>query len=126
MTTANLTPVSVFDAAEARLFAAAEEMLALVGVTLHRQYPDGAFLVLTRPTDYDAVRLDSAREDQGEILREFEELPEDDEPLPAVPEEIAAVFDRVNESHSGSEIESHVAPSVVGMEATQVHDRRRD
>lgn len=95
MTTAALTPVSAFDDAEAQLCAAAKAMLTLVGATLHAQFPTGAYLVLTRPVDYDdydSVRLDSVRDAQGAIVREFEGSPEEDHPLPTVPMEIAVLW----------------------------------
>ncbi|GBQ04374.1 hypothetical protein SSP531S_58680 [Streptomyces spongiicola] len=91
-----LTPVSVLDDAIAKACAAAKAMLPLIGTTLHSQFPNGAYLVLTRPvdydTDYDSVRLNSVRDAGGNVLHEFDEWAADRPLLPAVPEEIAALW----------------------------------
>ncbi|MCG8971820.1 hypothetical protein [Streptomyces sp. CL12-4] len=95
MTTAYLTPVSAFDDAHAKVCAAAREMLTLVSVSLHHQFPTGAYLVLTRPVDHDdedAVRLDSVRDAQGAMLREFEPWGRTRWPLPALPDALAALW----------------------------------
>ncbi|MEU2585271.1 hypothetical protein ABZ612_20385 [Streptomyces avermitilis] len=94
MTTANLTPSSAFDDARAKACAAAGAMIPLVARTLHAQYSTGRYLVLTRPTgdyDDDSVMLHSVRDDQGEIVREFNPYDLQNERLPDVPEEIAAL-----------------------------------
>ncbi|MEW2493848.1 hypothetical protein AB0942_09910 [Streptomyces nodosus] len=93
--TAGLVPVSAFDQAAADLSATAMDMLTLVAATLRHQFPTGAFLVLTRPTDYDdydSVRLHSVRDAHGAILREFDLLPDDDALLPDAPEEITTLW----------------------------------
>ncbi|MFI9078734.1 hypothetical protein ACIGW8_20035 [Streptomyces sioyaensis] len=96
MTTATLTPVSALDDAIAKAYATAKAMLPLIRATLHAQFPTGAYLVLTRPVDYDAdydaVRLDSVRDADGKTLHEFDEWAPDAPLLPAVPAEIAALW----------------------------------
>ncbi|GAA5070603.1 hypothetical protein [Streptomyces similanensis] len=95
MTTSNLSPVSEVSAAEAALCALAKRMLALVAATLHHQFPTGAYLVLTRPvdgSDDDSVRLDSVRAARGEIVWSFTEKPHEEHLLPAVSEEIEALW----------------------------------
>ncbi|MFE7072619.1 hypothetical protein ACFU96_21310 [Streptomyces sp. NPDC057620] len=91
-----LVPVSVLDDALAKVYAAARATLTLVSVTLHHQFPEGAYLVLTRPVDYDyedTVRLHSIRDARGETLLDLSEH-EDGRPLrlPAVPENIASLW----------------------------------
>lgn len=95
MSTAPLIPVFALDDAEAKVRAAAQAMLPLISVTLHAQFPTGAYLVLTRGADYDdydSLRLDSVRDSAGKTLHEFDWVPSEDELLPAVPEEIAALW----------------------------------
>ncbi|GHH22381.1 hypothetical protein [Streptomyces lanatus] len=95
MTTANLTPFSAFDDAMAQARAAAVQTLSLVSVTLHRQFPTGAYLVLKRPIgDYDdeTVELDSVRDAQGEIVRELNPYDLASDRLPDVPEDLAALW----------------------------------
>ncbi|MGA5127661.1 hypothetical protein ACPCAG_30720 [Streptomyces pseudogriseolus] len=95
MSTAHLTPVSALDDAIAKACAAAKAMLPLISATLHAQYPTGAYLVLTRPVgydDFDAVRLDSVRDADGNVLREFDEYAPEQPQLPPVPDEIAALW----------------------------------
>ncbi|MFC9280901.1 hypothetical protein [Streptomyces collinus] len=95
MSTAPLTPVSALDDAIAKACAAAKAMLPLIGATLHAQFPTGAYLVLTRPIDYDdydSVRLDSVRDAAGNVLHEFDEYAPQRPPLPPVPANIAALW----------------------------------
>ncbi|MFI7299314.1 hypothetical protein [Streptomyces sp. NPDC050121] len=96
MSTAPLTPISALDDAIAKACAAAKAMLPLIGTTLHAQFPTGAYLVLTRPvdydTDYDSVRLDSVRDIEGNTVHEFDEWAKDAPELPAVPDEITALW----------------------------------
>ncbi|MFD3309389.1 hypothetical protein [Streptomyces sp. NPDC058656] len=95
MSTPDLTPVCALDDAVAKAHAAAKAMLPLVGHTLHVQFPAGAYLVLARPVDSDdeSVFLDSIRDSAGGILHEFDEWARTTpEPLPAVPEEITALW----------------------------------
>ncbi|MFK0159058.1 hypothetical protein ACIQVK_44190 [Streptomyces sp. NPDC090493] len=95
MTTANLAPLSAFDDAMAKAQRAAVQALSLVSVTLHRQFPTGAYLVLKRPTgdyDDDVVVLDSVRDDQGETVREFNPYALASERLPDVPDDLAALW----------------------------------
>lgn len=95
VSTAGLTPVSAFDDAQAKLCAAAKDMLTLVAATLHRQFPTAAYLVLTRSADYDdydSLRLHSVRDAHGAILREFDLLPIEDDLLPDAPEEITTLW----------------------------------
>lgn len=95
MTTATLTPFSAFEDARAKARAAAGAMVPLLAATLHAQFPDARFLVITRhETDYDGdyLRLNSVRGAEGEIVRAFPELLSRTEQLPAVPEEIAALW----------------------------------
>ncbi|MGW2658527.1 hypothetical protein ACWC1D_33370 [Streptomyces sp. NPDC001478] len=93
--TAGLVPVSAFNDAEAKLLAAAKDMLTLVAATLHHQFPAAAYLVLNRSADhddYDSLRLHSVRDAHGAILREFDLLPSEDDLLPDAPEEITALW----------------------------------
>lgn len=97
MSTLSLRPVSALDDAVAKAREAAKAALPLVGATLHAQFPDGAYLVLTRPEEYDsdehdAVRLDSVRDADGNTLWEFDEHVLRQPQLPAVPDEIAALW----------------------------------
>ncbi|MFD9190339.1 hypothetical protein ACFWCA_19175 [Streptomyces phaeochromogenes] len=91
-----LVPVSVLDDALSKAYAAARATLTLVSVTLHHQFPEGAYLVLTRPVDYDyqdTVRLHSIRDARGETLLDLSEH-DDSAPLrlPAVPEHLATLW----------------------------------
>jgi hypothetical protein len=96
VTASNLTlPVSALDDALAKVRAAARAVLSLVSVTVHHQFPTGAYLVLTRPTgdyDDDDVTLHSVRDAQGEIVREFNPYALASDQLPAVPEDITALW----------------------------------
>ena len=99
MTTVRLTPVSALDDAVAKMHATARALLPLVAETLHRQFPAGAWLVLIRPYEYegyDHVRLDSVRGARGETLYRFEDDTALEEQLPAVPEELAALWGELN------------------------------
>ncbi|MFE1206399.1 hypothetical protein ACFW5V_32450 [Streptomyces sp. NPDC058762] len=98
MPAANLTPVSVLDDALAQARAAARAVLALVAETLHHQFPTGAYLVLTRPSDdaYDVegdrATLDSVRDDRGEIVQNLDPFNRGSYRLPAVPDDVAALW----------------------------------
>ncbi|QFG13327.1 hypothetical protein SEA_GILGAMESH_135 [Streptomyces phage Gilgamesh] len=98
MPAANLTPVSVLDDALAQARTAARAVLALVAETLHHQFPTGAYLVLTRPSDDaydvdgDGVTLDSVRDDQGETVQDLDPYSRGTYRLPAVPDDIAALW----------------------------------
>ncbi|QOV40220.1 hypothetical protein IM697_18535 [Streptomyces ferrugineus] len=95
MTTANLAPLSAFDDAMAKARYAAVQTLSLVSVTLHRQFPTGAYLVLKRPMgdyDDDTIELDSVRDVQGEIVRELNPYDLASDRLPDVPEDLAALW----------------------------------
>ncbi|MDH6629387.1 hypothetical protein M2271_007223 [Streptomyces sp. LBL] len=70
-------------------------MLPLVAYTLHAQFPTAAFLVVTRSADeddYDELSLDSVRDADGGIVWEFAQDGRGTDPLPAVPEDIAALW----------------------------------
>jgi hypothetical protein len=95
VTTANLAPLSAFDDAMAKAQHAAVQVLSLVSVTLHRQFPTGAYLVLKRPIgdyDDDVVELDSVRDAQGETVWEFNPYALAAEQLPGVEEDLAALW----------------------------------
>jgi hypothetical protein len=91
----DLTPVSAFDDALDKARNAARAMFPLVAETLHRQFPGGAYLVLTRSTgDYDdePLELDSVRDVQGEIVRAFNPYALASDRLPNVPEGLAELW----------------------------------
>ncbi|MFI5990359.1 hypothetical protein ACIBAC_00695 [Streptomyces sp. NPDC051362] len=95
MFTNRLRPVSALDDAVVKVHGAAHAMVPLVGETLHRQFPTGAWLVLTRPEKYDGhdhVRLHSVRGPLGETLHRFTDDGTMWEQLPAVPEDITALW----------------------------------
>lgn len=95
MTTAHLAPLSTFEDAVAQALHAAVQTLSLVSVTLHHQFPTGAFLVLKRPSgdyDDDAVELHSVRNAQGETVRMFNPYALASDRLPDVPEDLAALW----------------------------------
>ncbi|MFJ4084958.1 hypothetical protein ACIP2Z_39195 [Streptomyces iakyrus] len=95
MNTANLAPLSAFDDAMAQARNAAVQTLTLVSVTLHRQFPTGAYLVLKRPIgdyDDDTLELDSVRDAQGEIVRQFNPYWLTSDRLPDVEEDMAALW----------------------------------
>lgn len=95
MNTAHLTPVSALDDALAKARDAARATLSLVAVTLHHQFPTGAYLVLTRPVndyDDDVLELDSIRDVEGGIVHEFNLYGCGSQQLPPVPEDIAALW----------------------------------
>ncbi|MFM9697839.1 hypothetical protein [Streptomyces europaeiscabiei] len=99
MSTAPLTPVSTFEDARAKARAAAGAMLPLVAYTLHAQFPAAAFLVVTRSPDeddYDELNLGSVRDADGGIVWDFAEDARGTDPLPAVPEDIAALWGSYN------------------------------
>ncbi|MFF8789162.1 hypothetical protein [Streptomyces sp. NPDC015125] len=93
MSIAPLAPISVFEEAQDKARAAAGAMLPLVAYTLHAQFPAAAVLVVKRSAyeeDYDELELDSIRAADGKIVWSF--AVRGAEWLPAVPEDIAALW----------------------------------
>ncbi|MET9778622.1 hypothetical protein ABZ023_30960 [Streptomyces sp. NPDC006367] len=95
VSTADLAPLSVLDDAETQLRTAAGAALTLIARTLRAQYPTGAYLVLTRPTDYegndDDVMLNSIRDAQGKTVCRLNPYRGSTQ-LPAVPDDIGALW----------------------------------
>lgn len=71
MNTADLRPVATLTAAETAAARAARALLPLVAATVRHQFPDGAFLVLTREYDEDELVLDTVRTADGKTLWSF-------------------------------------------------------
>ncbi|MER6616346.1 hypothetical protein [Streptomyces xantholiticus] len=93
MTTADLAPVSALTAAEKAAAAAARSLLPLVAETVRHQFPDAAFLVLTREYDEDELELDSVRTANGKIVWSFRWDHTGYERFPKpVPAELAALW----------------------------------
>ncbi|MEV8344623.1 hypothetical protein [Streptomyces niveus] len=90
-----LVPASVLDDALAKAFAAARSVLPLIAATLRHQFPTGAYLVLTRPSDDyedDCVELDSVRDADGKTVQELSPYGSGTYRLPGVPEDLAALW----------------------------------
>jgi hypothetical protein len=93
VTTADLAPVSTLTAAETAAARAARALLPLVAATVRHQFPDAAFLVLTREYDEDEVEFDSVRTADGTTVWSFAWDHTGYQPFPKpVPAELAALW----------------------------------
>ncbi|MFD5856112.1 hypothetical protein [Streptomyces chartreusis] len=103
-----LVPASVLNDALAKARAAARAVLPLVAETLRHQFPTGAYLVLTRPSDDyddDCVELDSIRDADGQTVQKLSAYGRGSYRLPTVPEHIAALWGDADPRNPGAVLE---------------------
>lgn len=93
MSTAHLAPVAILTAAEKAAAVAARSLLPLVAATVRHQFPDAAYLVLTREYAEDEPELHSVRTTTGKVLWWFRWDHTGYERFPhPVPAELAALW----------------------------------
>ncbi|MFB6629959.1 hypothetical protein ACFCWY_08695 [Streptomyces sp. NPDC056362] len=92
--TDHLMSVSAFGGEVARIERAARATLPLVSATVHALFPTGAYLVVNPASTFDesGLYLDSVRDAEGRVLRDFTDDGLMAEPLGEAPPELAALW----------------------------------
>ncbi|MFJ1742626.1 hypothetical protein ACIOG4_28620 [Streptomyces microflavus] len=102
--THSLPSVTALDEAVATARGAARALLPLIAETLHRQFPDGAYLVLDRASDDDdnVLVLNSVRDATGHILRDLTQAWRELDPLPVAPAGLTARWNPLDPREPGA------------------------